>query len=501
MNRIRAATALLVAAGGLVGSLLSCVDRTTPTAPSTRPLASVAAAVAGSLVELSRPNAVGSCNTGFNTFGTWPTDEAHEPVVAVNPVRPGNIVAAWTQGPFQDVITATSFNGGQTWQQIQLPLTVCSGGPFLGTGDEWLSFAPNGVLYGIAGGINAWPSSAVYEVVKSTDGGLHWATSLLPGSDGVDPPPEHGSLTADPTNPAFVYAIWDGHSSPHSTSAVFARTTNGGSTWEPARAIVEPAPQSFIQFSQILVLPNGTLVDLYQFYAQQPNGPITLTSLQLLRSTDHGQSWSTPVNAVTMTPLYNPDGTSLVVDPETGQLVWDNTDQASTVDLRNGNLYAVWEDGRFSNFQYNDIAFSMSGDGGFSWSAPIRVNQTPLNIPAANRQTFRPSIAVAANGTIGVSYYDFRFNDPSPGLPTDFWLVQCHPSTKSSAADPSCWSTEARLNSSSFNLEAVVPMVGGKFFLGDYFGLAAAGNDFVATFIQPDRDKVTSAFFARNVSK
>src|SRR2546426_6727374 len=50
----------------------------------------------------------------------------------------------------------------------------------------------------------------------------------------------------------------------------------------------------------------------------------------------------------------------------------------------------------------------------------------------------------------------------------------------------------SRLTTSSFNMEAVVPMPQGKFFLGDYFGLAAAGNDFVATLIQPDRDNVTS---------
>ena len=495
MKTIRAILSVVISA--TLGR--GCTDRNTPTVPRVPGAdAAVASQNAGSLVELSRPNAVGTCNTGFNAFGTWPTDEAEEPYVAVNPVHPNNIVAAWIQGPFQDIIAATSFDGGETWQQVPLPVTVCAGGPFLAAGDQWFSFAPTGVLYGIATAGNS-PSSVVQEVMKSTDGGLHWTTSVLPGS--ADPRPEHASLTPDPTNAAFVYAIWLGHSSPHSISAVFARTTNGGSTWEPARAIVQPAQQSFIQFSQILVLPNGTLIDLYEFFAQQPNGPITQTSLELLRSTDHGRSWSTPVNAVTMTPLYNPDGTTLVVDPETGQLVWDVTNPSFAEDMRNGNLYAVWEDGRFSNFQYNDIALSMSADGGFSWSAPVRVNQTPLNIPAANRQSFLPSIAVAANGTIGVSYYDFRFNSPSPGLPADRWLVQCHPSPNGPATNPACWTGEVRLTTSSFNMEAVVPNFGGRFFLGDYFGLAAAGNDFVATFIQPDRDNVTSVFFARNANK
>src|SRR3989454_11091196 len=274
--------------------------------------AAVAAQNAGSLVELSRPNAVGTCNTGFNAFGTWPTDEAEEPSVAVNPVDPNNIVAAWIQGPFQDIIAAASFDGGKTWQQVPVPLTTCAGGQFLGAGDPWLSFAPNGILYGIAAAGNAF-SSLVPAVVKSTDGGLHWTASVPPGSSSVDPPADHPSITADPTNASFVYAIWDGSKSPHSGAAVFSRTTNGGSTWEPARALVEMASQSFIQFSQILVLPNRTLVDLYALFPQPPHRPITETSLQLLRSTDHGQSWSTRVNAVAMTPLYRPDGESLVI--------------------------------------------------------------------------------------------------------------------------------------------------------------------------------------------
>jgi hypothetical protein len=448
---------------------------------------------APSLIELSRPNAVGSCNDGFNLFGTWPTDHAEEPFVAMNPVQPKNIVAAWIQGPFQNIIAAVSDDGGHSWQQVPIPFSVCSGGPNLGTGDPWLSFAPNGDLYAIA--LAGDISHGIF-VTKSSDGGLHWSPATLV-SGNVNLPPEHPSITADPTDARFVYAIWDGTNSGKRAPSVFARSTDGGRTWEAPRTMVQTDTQSSIQFSQILVLPNGTLVDIFEFYEQQPNKPITFTNLQVLSSTDHGQTWSAPMNAVTMTPLYRPNGNSLTTDPETGQFVVDVTNPSFAVDSRNGNLYAVWEDGRFSNFQYNDIAFSISADGGSTWSAPIRVNQTPLNIQPANRQSFFPSIAVAADGTIGVSYYDFRFNNPKPGLPTDRWLVQCHPSSRNPPSDPNCWLTETRLTDSSFNLEAVVPSLSGEFFLGDYFGLATAGDDFVATFAQPDKQNVTSIFVRR----
>ncbi len=496
MCRLGIGSCLLLSTALLVG----CVDRKAPTAPTTRPLASAAAADGGSLIELSRPNAVGTCDDGFGS-DVWSIDHAEEPVVAVNPARTNNIVAAWIQGPFQNIVAATSSDGGQTWRQVPVPLTVCSGGSFLIAGDPWLSFASNGTLYGVALAGNAL-SSVVPEVLKSTDGGLHWTASVPPGSESVDPPADHPSLTADPTNPSFVYAIWNGTKSPHSSGGVFTRTTDGGLTWETPRAIIETPSQSFIQFSQILVLPNGTLVDLYEFYANQPNGPITETDLRLMRSTDHGATWSASMNAVAMTPVYNPDGTTHVVDPETGQLVADPTNPSFAVDMRNGALYAVWEDGRFSNFQYNDIAFSMSLDGGFSWSAAIRVNQTPENIPAGNRQSFIPSVSVTGNGTIGVSYYDFRFNDRAPGLPTDRWLVQCRPGVNGTATDPACWTNEVRLTPTSFNMEAVAPIFPGRgFFLGDYFGLASSQNDFVSTFTQPDRDNITSVFFTRNTNK
>jgi hypothetical protein len=370
------------------------------------------AATLGPLIELSRPNAVGTCDSGFVSLpGTWTLDDALEPVVVVNPTNPRNIVAAWIQGLLQNIIAAVSFNGGRTWQQVPIPLTTCSGGPFLRGGDPWLSFSPNGDLHAVALTSNLHGYNSV-AATKSSDGGLHWSVPVLVSDASTDPSAEHPSVTADPLDSRFAYAIWDTDASgTGNPSGAFSRTTDGGQTWEPQRVLARLQPQQTVQFSQIFVLPDGTLVNLFETIDGQ--SVKKANHFRMMRSADRGLTWTAPIAVVATSPVYTKDGSNLVIDPETGQFVGDPLNPSFAMDRRNGNLYAVWEDGRFSGSQYYDIAFSMSADGGVSWSSPIRVNQTPLNIPVLNRQSFLPTIAVADDGTIGVTHYDFRFNDPS----------------------------------------------------------------------------------------
>ena len=133
---------------------------------------------------------------------------------------------------------------------------------------------------------------------------------------------------------------------------------------------------------------------------------------------------------------------------------------------RSGRIAVVWQDARFSGGARDGIAFSRSDDGGRSWSAPVQVNRAP-SVPA-----FVPAVAIADDGTIGVTYYDFRNNTvDARTLPTDYWFAR---STDGGAT----WA-ETHV-AGPFDLLGA-PRANGLF-LGDYMGLVASGGDFVTLF-------------------
>jgi hypothetical protein len=144
----------------------------------------------------------------------------------------------------------------------------------------------------------------------------------------------------------------------------------------------------------------------------------------------------------------------------------------------NGNLYAVWQDARFSPTGASKIAFSQSTDGGLTWSPVIRIDQSP-----GNTQAFLPQIHVASDGTVGLLYYDLQnATAAQPGL-TDAFIAHCH-SAASDCTNPASWAAggETRLSTSGSFDYLTAPQTGAGRFLGDYAGLTSSGSTFKAFF-------------------
>jgi uncharacterized membrane protein YagU involved in acid resistance len=87
-----------------------------------------------------------------------------------------------------------------------------------------------------------------------------------------------------------------------------------------------------------------------------------------------------------------------VLDPDSGQRIRSGRFAPDVaIDRRTSALYVVWQDARFRG--NDEVAFTMSTDGGRTWSPPIRVNQTPPNANPLNQQAF------IASGLLGVAAF------------------------------------------------------------------------------------------------
>ena len=300
---------------------------------------------------------------------------------------------------------------------------------------------------------------------KSVNGGDSWSPlTTLTREDGAATVSfvDKESITADPFDSNYVYAVWDRGRIPTDRANInalhafsfrgdiwFSRTTNGGASWEPARAIFAPRESKFSIGNQIVVLPNGDLVDV-MFLGHGSGRQRSGWDVAVVRSTDRGDHWQE------ISPDLTTNDAGKISVPR-GLIQFCTITTISESPAQAGVIWVGTDDG--------------------TWSAPTQVNQFP------SVQAFTPAVEVASDGTVGVTYYDFRNNDSDPAtLPTDYWLVHSHDGGAT-------FGDEAHL-AGSFDMKNA-PNAGG-FFVGDYEGLATIGNTFVPVFVQTNPGNTTN---------
>ena len=453
---------------------------------------SSALAQSASLERISRASPFAANCGGPAAGGTLFTNAEVEPWVSANPKDGGNLVAVWQQdrwsnGGAQGNLTGVSFDRGRSWSRpTPPPFSRCAGGNAANGGDydrasdPWVSFGGDGSAHQIALSVSADQTISAILVSSSRDGGRTWGRiTTLQRDTSAALFNDKESITADPRDGRFVYAVWDrlqiqnpaNPASPFSGDTLFARSTDGGRSWEPTRPILDFPDNSNIQTlgNQIVVLSDGTLVNVFDLIDRG----VPLAAVQ--RSTDRGVTWSAPIIVdVMFSSATQGQG---VVDPfdlhavRTGDLL---PEAAADPRRRSDDVHIVWQDIRFTLASplpiFNDqIVIASSRDGGLTWSDPKRISSNKLT------QAFTGSVDVDDRGNVGVTYYDFTADDPSGGpLATDYWFT-------SSRDGGATFSPRRRLTDRSFDMRTAPDARG--FFVGDYEGLTSTGGRFLPVFV------------------
>lgn len=378
----------------------------------------------------------------------------NETSIVVNPANPDHLLAGSNDyhisrrgdGSLRAVEPTgffVSFDGGTTWVDGQVPSnsgTGFNGDPApafnrkFGTAHMAQLTISCGALCGSVG----------LTVATSYNGGLAWESPVIVahGQGSITPNPrgvfnDKEWLAADntPTSPHYgrLYMTWTrfrGTDQGWEGPIYLSYSDDAGKTWSTGKEISgsnpalctvplfgEPGKCNDDQFSVPVVLADGTVVVHFanwQNGATWELGEEYESQLLAVRSTDGGETWSPPVQIAALEDgsgdyPENVDGRNT----QTGHQFRTATAAGMTLDEVTGDLWAFWTDNTDGARDVpgavpvttTNVFLSRSGDGGRSWSTPIRVT-------TGNGDRWMPW-AGARNGVVRVMYMDGSYDFPA----------------------------------------------------------------------------------------
>jgi hypothetical protein len=330
---------------------------------------------------------------------------------------------------------ARSTNRGASFQDLGFLNPGATVENFLGGDPVLVCTAPTTFYYA---SILVTLTASQISVSQSTDGGLSFGEPVA--AVGKDIPThflEKPWLAADPTNAQRLYVTYSDFdlSGTHCGVDFFGvpipriaielvRSTDGGTTWSTPVVIEEVCDPAVVQGSQVAVGPGGGVYVAWEAIAAD----VLVREIALRKSTDHGSSFGTRVQVSAVTPV----GDGFLLQGafrsafELPSLAVDHSGSGSPTQ---GNVYISWHDGRnlilddviSGVYRYADVLLSRSSDGGATWSAPVRVNDTIEPPRGPGTDQYQPGVAVDhTTGAVGVCFYDRR-NDPQNFLIDRWW--------------------------------------------------------------------------------
>ncbi|HET9217515.1 MAG TPA: sialidase family protein, partial [Terriglobia bacterium] len=323
----------------------------------------------------------------------------NEPIVAVNPLNPNNVVVANFNSGSQTM--RISLDGGLTFPIVRNAVLV-PGQTFF-QGDDSLAFDSAGRLFWsyLSGGTPTGPNVNVVQVNPAT--GAIVGSPTLVGITSLDK--EWLAADANPLSPFAdnLYVVW--HDFAQLNAPVrFARSTDQGVTWTTLPGNLSGAGEGFTWPSEVTVAPDGDV-----FVAWHTNTGATAGEVRMRRSTDGGLTFGPeiiPFPAGTAATTTN-SGTGLA-NKVNGLHVWlqgSMQPRILTDPARPGNIYVVCVDDPDTFLPTNDpsdIVIARSTDDGVTWT------RSTISQGLYGDAEFMPSASINADGDITVTWYDNR---------------------------------------------------------------------------------------------
>jgi len=332
---------------------------------------------------------VASANVAVTQVSSDPYTDAqaqHRTEVEPDTFSFGNTIVSAFQvgrvsgGGASNIGFATSTNGGATWTSGFLPgITTNGGGVYGQASDAAVAFDARHNVWLISSlGIRS--SSVDVLTSRSTDGGLTWSNPVTTATGQLD---KNWIVCDNTSTSAFFGNCYTEYDISGSGDALRMKTsTNGGTTWGPARtSSSNPTGLG----GQPVVLRNGTVIVPYLSLNDQ---------IRSFRSIDGGATWRATVLVASISHH----------DPAGG--LREETLPSAEVDAA-GTVYVTWSDCRFrSGCPANDIVLAKSTSE-TTWAAPTRV---PIDTTTSTVDHFIPGIGVdpstsGSTARIGLTYY------------------------------------------------------------------------------------------------
>ncbi|WP_034262955.1 sialidase family protein [Actinospica robiniae] len=374
----------------------------------------------------------------------------NETSVAVNPENPRNLVAGSNdyrvfndreQRNDSSGWAYTSFDGGRTWKNVQLPgLTYETGATGAlsdmdGAGDPVLAFGPHNTVYYANIAFSRLNDGSALVVSVSHNGGLTWGQPSIVQIDGAaaDGTPtdtdyfnDKNWIAVDP-HTGQVYLTWSrftyDDSGDYLESPIMLKTSvDQGRTWSSARRVSPTTTDfsggltAFAQGSNPQVAADGTL---YVAYESSVCATLACTGASdhdetvVATSHDHGRTWT---NALIGQNFDYPLNADIGDDALTGENFRINSYPQLTIDPVTQHLYVVWSDDR--NGQYDSSGASVQTDGtAFIAGSGDGRHWSDVTAAEPGGDVFFPAVAANA-GRVAVTYYT-RSYDPS-GIDLDY---------------------------------------------------------------------------------